>query len=140
MKQMLQPSETQISSTEKPVFENVVSSQKDLPNKDTDISDNSRETISATVVDLASLSPLDYDLKRKEVAKEMGVQVKTLDAEVKTARDDVFAPSSMIFPDVTPFSEPVTPADLFNEVAKIIQSFVVLDDEQALAMSLQSTV
>jgi putative DNA primase/helicase len=42
----------------------------------------------------------------------------------------------MIFPDVTPFSEPVNPADLFNEVAKIIQSFVVLDDEQALAMSL----
>jgi putative DNA primase/helicase len=136
MKQMLQPSETQISSTEKQVCEIVVSSQKDIPNKDTDISDNSRETISATVVDLASLSPLDYDLKRKEVAKEMGVQVKTLDSEVKTARGDVFAPSSMIFLDVTPFPEPVNPADLFNEIAKTIQSFVVLDDEQALAMSL----
>jgi putative DNA primase/helicase len=134
MKQMLQPSETQISSTDKPVFEHTVLSQKDLPNKD--ISDNSRETISATVVDLASLSPLDYDLKRKEAAKEMGVQIKTLDAEVKTARGDVFAPSSMIFPDVTPFSEPVNPADLFNEVAKIIQYFVVLDDAQALAMTL----
>ena len=134
MKQMLQPSETQISSTEKPVFEKTVSSQKDLPNKD--ISDNSRETISATVVDLASLSPLDCDLKRNEVAKEMGVQVKTLDAEVKTARVDVFAPSSIIFPDVTPFPEPVNPADLFNEIAKTIQSFVVLDKYQALAMTL----
>ena len=70
MKQMLQPSETESPNTDKPVFENVVSSQKDLPNKD--ISDNSRETISATVADLASLSPLDYDLNRKDVAKDLG--------------------------------------------------------------------
>ncbi len=95
-----------------------------------------KSTLKTTVAELASLSPLDYDLKRKEVAKEIGVQVKTLDAEVKTARGDVFAPSSMMFPEVAPFSESVNPADLFNEVAKTIQSFVVLDDEQALAMSL----
>jgi putative DNA primase/helicase len=95
-----------------------------------------KDTLKTTVIDLASLSPLDYDLKRKEVAKELGVQVKTLDAEVKTARNDIFTPSSMMFPDVAPFSEPVNPADLFNEVAKTIQSFVVLNDDQALAMSL----
>ncbi|MCX6732300.1 MAG: DUF3631 domain-containing protein, partial [Candidatus Roizmanbacteria bacterium] len=126
--------DTQVSNTEKPVFESVISTQKELQNKD--LSDNSREAISATVAELASLSPLDYDLKRKEVAKEIGVQVKTLDAEVKTARGDVFAPSAMMFPEVAPFSEPVNPADLFNEVAKTIQSFVVLNDDQALAMSL----
>ncbi len=118
---------------------NVIHFQKDSspqnPSNDADAS-TKKDALKTTVVDLASLSPLDYDLKRKEVAKDLGVQVKTLDAEVKTARGDVFAPSSMIFPDVTPFSEPVNPADLFNEVAKIIQSFVVLDDEQALAMSL----
>ena len=118
---------------------NVIHFQKDSspqnPSNDADAS-TKKDALKTTVVDLASLSPLDYDLKRKEVAKELGVQVKTLDAEVKTARGDVFEPSSMIFPDVTPFSEPVNPADLFNEVAKIIQSFVVLDDEQALAMSL----
>ena len=98
MKQMLQPSETTISSTEKQVCEIVVSSQKDLPNKDT--SDNSRETISATVAELASLSPLDYDLKRKDVARDLGVQVKTLDAEVKTERGDVLkvAPLAIINP------------------------------------------
>ena len=100
MKQMLQPSETTISSTEKQVCEIVVSSQKDIPNKDTDTSDNSRETISATVAELASLSPLDYDLKRKDVAKDLGVQVKTLDAEVKTERGDVLkvAPLAIINP------------------------------------------
>jgi predicted DNA-binding protein (UPF0251 family) len=100
MKQMLQPSETQISSTEKQVCEIVVSSQKDIPNKDIDISDNSRDTISATVADLAALSPRDFDLKHKEVAKEMGVQVKTLDAEVKTARGYGLkvAPLAIIYP------------------------------------------
>ena len=134
MIQALTQTETESPNTDKPVFEHTVLSQEDIPNKD--ITDNSRETISATVIDLASLSPLDYDLKRKEVAKDLGVQVKTLDAEVKTARGDVFEPISMIFPDVTPFSEPVNPTDLFDEVAKTIQSFVVLDDEQALAMSL----
>ncbi len=122
---------------------NVIHFQKDSspqnPSNDADAS-TKKDALKITVVDLASLSPLDYDLKRKEVAKEMGVQVKTLDSEVKTARGDFFAPSSMIFPDVTPFSEPVNPADLFNEVAKIIQSFVVLDDEQALAMSLWTTM
>lgn len=98
MIQALTQTETESSNTDKPVFENGVSSQKDLPNKD--ISDNSRETISATVAELASLSPLDYDLKRKDVAKDLGVQVKTLDAEVKTERGDVLkvAPLAIINP------------------------------------------
>jgi hypothetical protein len=118
---------------------NVIHFQKDSspqnPSNDADAS-TKKDALKTTVVDLASLSPLDYDLKRKEVAKEMGVQVKTLDAEVKTARGDVFAPSSMIFPDVTPFPEPVNPADLFNEIAKTIQLFIVLDVYQALAITL----
>ena len=136
MIQALTQTETESPNTDKPVFEHTVLSQKDIPNKDIDISDNSRETISATVAELASLSPLDYDLKRKDVAKDLGVQVKTLDAEVKTARSDVFEPSSMVFPKITPYSESIPPADLFNEIANTIQSFVVLDDEQALAMAL----
>jgi putative DNA primase/helicase len=42
----------------------------------------------------------------------------------------------MIFLDVTPFPEPVNPADLFNEIAKTIQLFIVLDVYQALAITL----
>lgn len=85
---------------------------------------------------LAGLKPLDYDRLRKEEAKALGIQVKTLDDMVKAERNQDSASNGMPFADIEPWSEPVSPADLFDEVAAIIPSFIVLDMNQAYAATL----
>jgi len=85
---------------------------------------------------LAAMSPLDYDRLRKEEAKALGIQVKTLDDMVRAERNQDSASNRMPFADIEPWSETVSPADLFDEVAAIIPSFIVLDINQAYAATL----
>lgn len=85
---------------------------------------------------LATLNPMDYDRIRKEEAKALGIQVKTLDDMVKAERNQDSASNRMPFPDIAPWSDPVCPADLFDEIAAIIPSFIVLDQNQADAATL----
>ena len=85
---------------------------------------------------LAAMSPLDYDRVRKEEAKALGIQVKTLDDMVRAERNQDSAANRMPFADIEPWSETVSPADLFDEVAAIIPSFIVLDMNQAYAATL----
>ncbi len=85
---------------------------------------------------LASLRPMDYDRLRKEEAKAMGVQLKTLDEMVKAARDEHDGRDRLPFTDVEPHDEPIDPALLFDDVADIILRFIVLDQEQADAATL----
>ncbi len=92
-----------------------------------------KNALTDVISDLATLSPMDYARQRKEMAKELGVPLKTLDVEVKNARVE---PSSEMFQKVEPCAEPVVPVELFDEVAATITSFVVLNWEQALALTL----
>lgn len=85
---------------------------------------------------LASLKPLEYDRVRQETAKALGVQVKTLDEEVKAARKEESGVTRLPFPEVEPYPEPVDPAQVFNDVTNIIRRFIVLDMEQAEAAAL----
>lgn len=85
---------------------------------------------------LALLSQMDYDRVRKEQATALKVQIKTLDAMVKAARDDEGEADRLPFAEVEPHHEPIDPAQLLDEVAKTIQLYVVLDREQAWAAAL----
>lgn len=85
---------------------------------------------------LAAMKPMEYDRVRQEHAKSLGVQVKTLDAEVKQARNEDSASPCLLFPEVEPHPEPVDPAQLLNEVSVTIRRFIVLEPEQADAAAL----
>jgi len=101
-----------------------------------ELTHQTQQELNARISELAELSPIEYDQKRKDVAKELGIQLSTLDSLVKAARKDVAGPESLMFEVVMPSSDPVIPADLFDELAATIQEFIVLDKEQACAMAL----
>ena len=63
---------------------------------------------SEVIAGLALLSLMDYDRARKENARALGIQVKTLDALVKAARSEVSSNEDRLpFPDVEPHEEPI---------------------------------
>jgi putative DNA primase/helicase len=66
----------------------------------------------------------------------LGVQVKTLDDLVKSARNEESEADRLPFPEVEPYPEPIDPAQLLNEVSDTIRRFIVLDIEQAHAAAL----
>lgn len=87
--------------------------------------------------ELAALSPMQYDRERKAKAKLLGIQLKTLDALVKTARNDASENlDSIPFADIEPYEEPVVPAELLDEIVSCIRAYIVLDIEQANAVAL----
>lgn len=89
----------------------------------------------ARIARLAALSPLDYDRCRKAEAKAMGVRDATLDKMVKAARAGADEPETP-FNEPEPWPYPVSPSDLFDELAATIRRFIVLDVSQADAAAL----
>lgn len=89
------------------------------------------------IAGLALLSSMDYDRARKEQAKLLGVQVKTLDAQVKASRNEVCSNEDRLpFPDVEPHEDPIDPAQLLDEIVAIILRFIILGIEEAYAVAL----
>lgn len=84
---------------------------------------------------LASLKPLEYDRVRKEQAKLLGVQIKTLDSMVKAEREASEQDNSP-FADIEPWHEAIAPAQLLDEITQAIQRFIVLDKYQAQTAAL----
>ena len=90
----------------------------------------------AVIARLAALLPIDYDRIRREEAKALGVQVKTLDEMVKTARRDRGGAERLPFTDVESWPEPIDPAQLLDEMVDIILRYVILEKDQADAAAL----
>lgn len=88
------------------------------------------------VAKLAAMKPMDYDRVRQEHAKALGIQVKTLDAMVKKARNEDAESTNLPFPEVDPHDSHVDPAQLLDEISITIRRFIVLDVEQADAAAL----
>ncbi|OPY13317.1 MAG: DNA primase TraC [Syntrophus sp. PtaB.Bin001] len=84
---------------------------------------------------LAELSPLEYDLVRKEEAQAMGVRASVLDAAVKAAREGDTKEKDL-FEEVDPWPEPVNPSELLTDISKTIQRFIVCDEHTARAAAL----
>lgn len=87
------------------------------------------------IAELAALSELEYDRVRVERARQLGVQVKTLDALVKAARSEE-PEAGLPFPDVEPHPDPVDPAQLLDDLSATVKRFIVLRAEQADAVAL----
>ena len=86
---------------------------------------------------MAELSPLDYDKHRREAAQLLGIQIKTLDDEVKAIRSQAGSSSNPSpFPEVKPWPEPVNLPALLDEIDVTLKTFVVLGTEEAIACSL----
>jgi putative DNA primase/helicase len=86
--------------------------------------------------DLVALTPMDYDRQRKDAAKSLGVQVKTLDEKVKAARRADDTSESLPFPVVAAWPEPIVPADLLASIVTTINRFLILSPEEAMASAL----
>ncbi len=74
----------------------------------------------AVVAELANLPPLEYDTRREEAAKDIGIRVSTLDAEVAKVRpidienpDD--APAEVV-ETLEPWPDPVDGAALADAI------------------------
>jgi putative DNA primase/helicase len=87
---------------------------------------------------LAGMNRMDYDRQRKDAAKRLGVQVKTLDERVEASRrpKEEAGAANALFPTVEPWPEPLVPAELLDEVAEAIKRFLVLSPEEVTACSL----
>ncbi|KAF1082340.1 MAG: hypothetical protein GQF41_1061 [Candidatus Rifleibacterium amylolyticum] len=86
---------------------------------------------------LAQLHPLEYDQKRKEIAKEHNIRISTLDELVTKARqaleegektDEQFKEWA-----VAPWSEPVDGRQLLDRALEILQRYVIADIESLWA-------
>jgi putative DNA primase/helicase len=93
-------------------------------------------TETEVVARLSALAPMDYDRLRKEEAKALGIQVKTLDELVRAARSDTLDVGRLPFVEHEPADEPVDPARLFDDITALVLRYVVLDLEQAHAATL----
>ncbi len=90
----------------------------------------------AVFEELAKLGPVEYDRHRNEVAKTIGIQVKTLDAAVKEVRIQKDPPAVTPFAEVEPFDEPIEPQLVMNELVASILRYLVMDQEYADAVAL----
>jgi putative DNA primase/helicase len=97
---------------------------------------NAQEVDDQIIATLASLKPMDYDRLRRDQAKALDIQVKTLDEMVKAARDEHDQTAHLPFVEVEPHAEPIVPSLVLDELAEIILRYVVMDQEQADAAAL----
>jgi hypothetical protein len=89
--------------------------------------------------ELARLSALDYDKRRKGVAKELGVRSTSLDKEVEGRRAALAARAEpALYPwwVVEPWPEPVDGDALILAIIRRIQRHAVLTPDQALTVAL----
>ena len=86
---------------------------------------------------LATLSPIDYDKHRRQTAQQLGVQIKTLDDEVKALRNQASVSTGQVpFPVVESWPEPVNVANLLDDTLATLLRYVVMDEDQAIAATL----
>lgn len=84
---------------------------------------------------LATLSKIEYDHVRKDQAKVLNIQIKTLDTLVKAEREKLNQDDSP-FADIEPWHEAINPAQLLDDITHTIQRFIVLDKHQAQTAAL----
>jgi putative DNA primase/helicase len=99
------------------------------------------ETDEETYARLAALSPADYDRCRESEAERLRIRVSTLDGEIEKRRPknrtaDSTQGSQVAFPDIEPWPREVNGSELLNEIAVIIERFVVAPESAIIAASL----
>lgn len=95
----------------------------------------SDEFDAGTVAELAKLTLLEYDRRRKNEAERLDVRVEILDRVVKQEREESKI-SASIFEHVEPWPNWINPSELLNEVSATILRFIVCSDHAADAAAL----
>jgi putative DNA primase/helicase len=94
--------------------------------------------VDRVVLQLAKLSPLEYDQQRNAIAKKFNLRLETLDREVEKARRSAAQTSGkdIIFEELDPWPEPVDGAKILNEIVAALNRYVVLPDGASEAIAL----
>ena len=85
---------------------------------------------------LAKMEGLDYDRRRRAVAKELGVSSRALDNEVKARREDAQVAPLYGHWIVEPWPEPVDGGSLLRDIIRRIQRHVIITYDNALCSAL----
>lgn len=96
----------------------------------------SQDEIAERLNALAQLSPLDYDLAREAAAKELGVRLSTLDAEVERRRAMTTSAARDFMNNPPPWPEPVDGVALLDELFNILDRYVVMTEAALTATAL----
>jgi len=91
-----------------------------------------------TLADLAALSPLDYDKERKAAAERLGVSVGAIDRAVRETKREGFKGQGrpLELPETRPWHDPITGAELLNDMCAAIRRYVVLPEGAVETMAL----
>lgn len=93
----------------------------------------------AIIQQLAGLSAVEYELRRKEMADALKIRATALDRAVKEARKTQ-EESGLPFDEPDPWPVPIPPDQLLLDVAGTIQRFIVCPKEVAHAAALWSAI
>ena len=89
-----------------------------------------------TLDGLVKLTLTEYARVREGAAVALGVQVEILDGIVDSKRQGPVKKPSSLFPEIEPYPDPVDPAQLLNEIAMTIKRLIILNEQQADAVTL----
>jgi hypothetical protein len=126
-----------------PTVSNYQGGQQNDSTERTDASSNGA-TDDELLRQLAALSPLEYDRRRKTEAEKLGCQVVTLDKLVEAKRpakadNSTLQGAAVICPDTEPWPERVDGTAALNDVAETFTRYVALPDGAADALALWCT-
>src|SRR5262249_44860517 len=93
----------------------------------------------ALLAELAALSPMEYDRRRKSATELLGVRVGTLDAEVAARRSKIEeqqATAQLAAAPPTPWPNAVDGAQLLHDLSVLYSRYVVLPEGAADMLAL----
>lgn len=88
------------------------------------------------MAELATLSAVEYDRQREAAAQALGIRLSTLDAEVAARHANEQQDDSAMFPEITPWPEPVDGASLLTGIGTAVRNHVVADRPTIVAATL----
>lgn len=97
---------------------------------------------SHVIAELATLSPIEYDRQRQEVANKLNIRVSTLDMEVEAIRRaNQPAPSTtngtcITIKETEPWAEPVDGVELLNDLSATFKRYTTLPDHAPEVLAL----
>jgi len=95
-----------------------------------------KETPEEKIARLTTLKPFDYDRLRESEAKDLGIRVATLDAEVKRLRRAEAEDGGTFLEDPQPWPDQVDGADLLDRLTATAKAHLVLPSGAAEVLAL----
>jgi hypothetical protein len=95
-------------------------------------------SIDETILQLSTLSQVEYDRVRIEKSQALGIRATTLDNAVKSIRkeSELEENNDIPFPQITPWPEPIVLEELCNDIMRLIQQLIICEPETAIATTL----